>query len=658
MKRNNGFVLKLTVFLLALCSMAASLLLVKKDDNKSWLFFAVTCVISLALLIEIFVVSRNVRRYILKMDKDIALTQKESLYYFPAPTIIIDENSVIVWYNKLFEERVFTDKEAYGQKLTTLLNVDINRIYTKNGAVLKHDGRYYRVIGTRSQNPELNLSMVYFEDISQFKALEYEHFNSRPCVVLLMIDNYEDMLSNVKESEKAHILVQIETLLEKFMEPTTGILRRNSNDKFVAVIEERHIQEMIDKRFDILDKARQIMVNERLSVTLSMGVGRGGETLSESELFAKQALDMSLGRGGDQCSVKTATGFEFFGGVSKGIEKHTKVKTRIIATALAELIEGNDKIFIMGHRFGDLDSAGSSVGLCGAIRKLGKESYVVIDPHKNLAKQLINHIKTNDIKDMFLSPEDALNFIGEKTLLIIVDTHNPDFVDSKELYEKCKHVVVIDHHRKMVNFIDKAVIFYHEPYASSASEMVTELIQYFGENLKISAPEAEALLAGIMLDTKNFVMRTGVRTFEAAAFLRKLGADTVAVRNLFSSSIETYQQKSRLVANAELYHNCAIATSDIKAEEIRMAAPQAADELLGISGVSASFVLFELNGVVNVSARSLGNFNVQVIMEKLGGGGHQTMAGVQLEGVSLESARQSLCEAIDEFIQEQNKTNK
>ena len=210
----------------------------------------------------------------------------------------------------------------------------------------------------------------------------------------------------------------------------------------------------------------------------------------------------------------------------------------------------------------------------------------------------------------------------------------------------------------MVNFIDKAVIFYHEPYASSASEMVTELIQYFGENLKISAPEAEALLAGIMLDTKNFVMRTGVRTFEAAAFLRKLGADTVAVRNLFSSSIETYQQKSRLVANAELYHNCAIATSDIKAEEIRMAAPQAADELLGISGVSASFVLFELNGVVNVSARSLGNFNVQVIMEKLGGGGHQTMAGVQLEGVGLESARQSLCEAIDEFIQEQNKTNK
>ena len=241
---------------------------------------------------------------------------------------------------------------------------------------------------------------------------------------------------------------------------------------------------------------------------------------------------------------------------------------------------------------------------------------------------------------MFMSPDVALSNIGEKTLLIIVDTHNPDFVDSKEVYDKCKQVVVIDHHRKMVNFIDHAVIFYHEPYASSASEMVTELIQYFGEKIKISAPEAEALLAGIMLDTKNFVMRTGVRTFEAAAFLRKLGADTVAVRNLFSSSIETYQQKSRLVANAELYNNCAIATSDVKTDEIRMAAPQAADELLGISGVSASFVLFEVNGIINISARSLGGFNVQVIMEKLGGGGHQTMAGVQLENVSIESARQ------------------
>ena len=650
MKGKSGFALKFTIFLMIVCSVTASILLINPDEMKSLFPLYLVCAISIALIIQMILIFKNIRRYILKMDRDIAVTEKESLYNFPAPTIIIDENNFVVWYNKLFEERVLTEKEAFGNNLTELLDIDINRTYTKNGIVIKHDGRYYRVVATRPQNERIKLSMVYFEDISQFKALEHEHFSSRPCVVIMMIDNYDDLLTNTKESEKAHILVQIETLLEKFMEPTTGILRRIGNDRFVAIIEERHIQEMVLKRFEILDKAREIMVDDRLYVTLSMGVGRGGSTLSENEVLAKQALDMSLGRGGDQCSLKTSNGFEFFGGVSKGIEKRTKVKTRIIATALAELVEANDNIFIMGHKFGDLDSIGSAIGLCGAIRKMKKRSFVVVDTHKNLAKKLIKYIQDSDIKDMFISPDEALGQINDKSLLIIVDTHNPEFVDSTEVYEKVKQVVVIDHHRKMVNFIDNAVIFYHEPYASSASEMVTELVQYFGENFTISAAEAEALLSGIMLDTKNFVMRTGVRTFEAAAFLRKLGADTIAVRNLFSSSIETYQQKSRLVANAEIYHNCAIATSDVTSDEIRMAAPQAADELLGISGVGASFVLFELNDIVNISARSLGAFNVQVIMEKLGGGGHQTMAGVQLEGVNIESARQSLLEAIDDFI--------
>jgi len=550
----------------------------------------------------------------------------------------------------LFEERVFSEKDAYGEFLTSLIDIDMFKIYTKSGAVIKHDGRFYRVVANRPKDENVKLSMVYFEDISQFKALEQEHYLSHPSVILIMIDNYEDLLQNVKESEKAHIIVQLEKLLENFMDKTTGVLRRISSDRFVSVIEERHLKEMLDKRFDILDKARAILVNERLCVTLSIGVGRGGKTLSESEVFAKQSLDMALGRGGDQCAVKTLNGFEFFGGVSKGIEKHTKVKTRIIATAMKELIDANENIFIMGHRFGDLDSVGAAVGICAVIKKMNKRSFVVVDPEKNLAKKLIKYIQENDIKDMFISPEDAISQVNDKTLLIIVDTHNPDFVDSRELYEKVKQVVVIDHHRKMVNFIDHAVIFHHEPYASSASEMVAELIQYFGDNSKISAPVAEALLSGIMLDTKNFVMRTGVRTFEAAAFLRKQGADTVAVRNLFSSSIETYQQKSRLVANSEIYHNCAITSSDVKSDDLRIAAPQAADELLGISGVAASFVLFDLNGVVNISARSMGGFNVQVIMEMLGGGGHQTMAGVQLEGVSIESARQSLLEAIDSFI--------
>lgn len=655
MKRRSSLIFRLTIFLLLAGIVCSTLMLVRENDRQSWIMFWVMSVLSLVFLIELIIISGNAKRYICKMNHDITKTQKETLYNFPAPAVIIDNSDTILWSNRFFEEKVFSEKECYGRKLSDLFEIDTSKLYNRNGTIIIHEGRFYRAVATKPDDKSIDLSMVYLEDITQFKALEKEHFDSRPCVMLLMIDNYEDLFDNAKESEKAHISVRLETLFEKFMENTTGIMRRSSKDKFLFVVEERHIREMIAKRFDILDKARQIMVSERVGVTLSMGVGRGAETLGESEIYAKQALDMSLGRGGDQCSVKTENGFEFYGGVSKGIEKRTKVKTRIIATALTELMDSHEKIYVMGHRFGDLDSIGSAIGLCGAARRMGKQAVVVVDPEKNLAKKLIDYIRETDEKDMFISPEQALSEANDKGLLIIVDTHNPDFVDSKEVYEKFKQIVVIDHHRKMVNFIDRAVIFYHEPYASSASEMVSELVQYFGDKIKISAPEAEALLAGIMLDTKNFVMRTGVRTFEAAAFLRKLGADTVAVKTLFSNSIETYQQKSRLVANAEIYHKCAIATSDAEPnEQIRLAAPQAADELLGISGVVASFVLFDINGAINISARSLGGFNVQVIMEKLGGGGHQTMAGAQLSGVNIESARQSLLEAIDEFMLAQN----
>ena len=556
---------------------------------------------------------------------------------------------MIIWFNKCFEEVFFNEEKAYGEFITKLMDIDIEQVAAKRGTIISHKGRYFKVTSQKPRNQSMKMLMIYFEDVTEFKELEQEHFLSHPLVILMMIDNYEDLIQNVKESEKAHILVQLEKLLEQFMEETTGVIRKISNDKFIAVIEERHIHNMIVSRFDILDKARAIMVSERLCVTLSIGVGRGAKTLCESETFAKQALDMALGRGGDQCAVKTEAGFEFFGGVSKGIEKHAKVKTRIIATALTELVEASDLVLVMGHRFGDLDSIGAATGLCAVMRKMGKRSFVVVDKNKNLAKKLIDHIEKNDIQDMYIPPEQALPIMTEKTLVVICDTHNPEFLDSREVFDKAKQVVVIDHHRKMVNYIDNAVIFHHEPYASSASEMVAELIQYFGDYSKISAAEAEALLAGIMLDTKNFVMRTGVRTFEAAAFLRKIGADTITVRNLFSSSIETYQQKSRLVASAEIYHRCAVACTDVKSEDMRIAAPQAADELLGINGVDASFVLFDVNGVINISARSLGAMNVQLVMEALGGGGHQTMAGVQLEGEDIENVKQNLLIAIENF---------
>lgn len=642
MKGKNALILTLTITLIAVCAIISSLILTLNRGYAAWVLLTISLISSVFLGIEIYIAQKNIKKYILRMDKEIEITEKESLYNFPAPAVIVDENLVIVWYNKYFAQRVFSEKESYGEYLSNLVDLDINKLFTKNGVLIKHDGRIYRTIASKTEGRNSNLSMIYFEDITKYKTLETEHFMSHPSVVLIMIDNYEDLLSNVKESEKANVLVQLEKLLENFMDKTTGVIRKISNDRFIAIIEERHLQDMLSTRFDILDKARAIMVDERLCVTLSIGVGRGGDTLMQSEILAKQALDMALGRGGDQCAVKAANGFEFFGGVSKGIEKQTKVKTRIIATALKELIDVAQNVYVMGHRFGDLDSLGSAIGLTSAIRRSGKLAHVVVDPDKNLAQKLIGYIRDNDIVDLFISPQQALASINENTLLVVVDTHNPEFVDSPQLLESCKQIVVIDHHRKMVNYIDNAVIFHHEPYASSASEMVAELIQYFGDNNKISAPEAEALLAGIMLDTKNFVMKTGVRTFEAAAFLRKLGADTITVKKLFSSSIESYQLKSKIVADATIYHHCAIACCDKISADIRIAAPQAADELLQITGVDASFVLYNINDVINISARSLGAYNVQLIMEALGGGGHQTMAAAQVYDTDIDGAKNQL----------------
>jgi c-di-AMP phosphodiesterase-like protein len=426
------------------------------------------------------------------------------------------------------------------------------------------------------------------------------------------------------------------------MQGKDGIVRKVENDLFYIVMESRHLQSVMDNRFHILDEARQIRINDRMHVTFSIGVGDGASSLAESEKFARQSLDMALGRGGDQAAVKTENGFCFFGGASKGVEKKSKTKIRSIALAMQELIENSDKVFLMGHRFGDLDSVGSACGLAGAVRLMRKPAYVVVNRHNCLAGQLMQRMEQCSDGPNFLEPIDARGQITENSLLIIVDTHNTDLLESPELYHAARYVIVIDHHRKSVNFIENAVIFHHEPYASSASEMVTEIIQYFRLDTEISAAYADALLAGIMLDTKNFVMRTGVRTFEAAAYLRKIGADTIQVKTLFSNTISMYSTRAQIVAHAELFRNNAISAVKMQTPDTRVLASQAADELLGIQGVDAAFVLYLEENSVGISARSMGNINVQLIMEQLGGGGHQTMAAAQLPGCTIQEAKEQL----------------
>lgn len=364
---------------------------------------------------------------------------------------------------------------------------------------------------------------------------------------------------------------------------------------------------------------------------------------------------MCLGRGGDQAAVKTKNGYDFYGGVSKGVEKRNRVKSRIVANAITELIDTCDNIIVMGHRFADLDCLGSAIGLARAISLMGKPAVIALNRSRNLATPLYDRMVENGFADLFVEPEQALQMVGRKTLLIITDTHVKHVLESPGVYEASKNVVVIDHHRRMVDYIDNAVIFYHEPFASSASEMVSELIQYFSSTGKIGRLEAEALLAGIMLDTKNFAMKTGVRTFEAAAYLRRLGADTVEVRKMFASSMEDYQNRTKVVSEAEIYHNCAIAVCNGTIADVKIVAAQAADELLSISNVDASFVMCDANDEVSISGRSMGAVNVQLILEQLGGGGHLTMAGAQLKNIPLEDAKHQLLEAIDQYYAQ--KTN-
>ncbi len=650
---------KCVSMLLVVVALASAFSVAEVDEVKFWTLLCITALTALAYLVLFAASQKNLHKFVTEMESQLNLTERDSLYKFPAPAIIVDSEGIIIWYNIAFSEQVYGG-DAFGLHLSKIIDIDLEKAMSNKNVTVDYQTSHFKIsaVTTDKRDAESklisSLTLLYFEDISDYITLETKLNNLRPSIMLISIDSYDELLSGEKDSEKSHILIQIEKLLETYLELHHGIMRKISSDKFFAVIEDRYVNDMIEDKFKVIDEVRNIPVSGKAPVTLSIGVGMGSVDLSESELFAKQALEMAQGRGGDQVAVKREDGFEFFGGVSKGIEKHTKVKTRIVATALEELINSSSSVLIMGHRNGDMDSTGSGAGLCGAIRLLNPELYVrmVVDAEHNLAVPIIERLNENltDQEPVFITPAEAMEQLSENTLLIIVDTHNKDILESPELYEAAKQIAVIDHHRQVVNYIDNAVIFHHEPYASSASEMTAEIIQYFPGIEHLQSYYADAMLAGIMLDTKDFVMRTGVRTFEAAAFLRKLGADMVAVKGLFANSMACIQKRSQLIASTEIYNRCAIAVDDSADDCIRIASAQAADEMLGIVDVDASFVIFRTPVGVNISARSLGAMNVQIIMEKLGGGGHQTMAAAQFTDITVFEAKAKLISAIDEHI--------
>lgn len=644
------------VQLLLLADVAVFAVLLHKYND--WL--SVVCLVPAVLLIILGLIvyavfTKNSFRHISKMNKHLENSAAEYMNTLPAPVAVIDENKNFVWFNQIFTEKISLGQDVYGLDFEGFVSIDINNLLSEGFAVCHINGCIYKISAEKYDKMNMSFHVLYFQDQTDYYTVKKKSDDSHQNVVIITIDNYDEIMQNAKESVKSQTSLETEKIIENFMLSTKGLVKKTSSNTFYAIIENCNMKKVIDEKFKILDEARSIKISDSYPITFSIGVGLGADSLQESEKIAKQCIDMALGRGGDQAVIKTENGYRFFGGVSKGIEKRSHAKTRVIANALQDIIRDSGKVFIMGHRFGDLDSVGASCGMAGAIRLLGKKAFVAVDRSKNLASHLIREIedKTND--QIFITPGEAESYIEDRDLLIIVDTHNKDFLESRSLYDRAKNIVVIDHHRKTVNFIDDAVIFHHEPYASSASEMVTEIIQYFRFDTDQRFPNcyADALLSGIMLDTKNFVMRTGVRTFEAAAYLKKLGADTVAVKLLFSNSIDSYKRRSQIVSTAKIHRNCAIAAADFKSDDLRLIAPQAADELLSITGVDASFVIYKTGSTLNISARSLGAVNVQVIMEELGGGGHQTMAATQIEGSTVQEAVKALIHAIDSRLEDE-----
>mgnify|MGYP002588263674 FL=1 len=577
-----------------------------------------------------------------------------SLTGLPIPTMLIADGRVL-WYNTIFREKVLNGTDAVTRPIDRLFpELDLAVCSRPHGQDLTVGNKRFTAYAGAAKGSR-GANIVYLVDDTVYKQTLEEYTASRPACLIIVIDSYDELFDDMKDSEQAKELEAINSLLEAYIAKSTGFLRKISNSRYIAVVEERDIHWMLQERFEILDQVRALHPGG--FTTLSIGVGHGGKTLQECHQMARESIDIALGRGGDQAAVKTVDGFEFYGGISHGVEKRSHVRSRIIANALCDLIKKSDSVIIMGHRMSDLDAIGAAEGVLRICKICDVPAVIAVKRDATLAGSLIDALCRAGQKDDFIDPKDALPIISKRTLCVVVDTYQVGLVESKEILEKCGKVAVIDHHRKGVGYIENPALVCHEPYSSSASELVTELLQYVGErDDKPNRVEAEGLLAGILLDTQDFTLHTGVRTFEAAAALRRYGAETERVRRLFDVTMVEYNAKADLVEKAQMYKNCAISIGGEVAPEARVAIAQAANDLLRIQGVDASFVAVQVGTGVNISARSLGAVNVQVIMEALGGGGHQTMAAAQLKHITPEAARSRIETAIDNYWASQKKS--
>ena len=596
---------------------------------------------------ELMKMRQNTIRYVARMNTLLERTMESAPEHMPVPLVILNQRFEVLWYNECFADFVPQGSDFFGMPLSGIIPLRPDAVDDGETVEIEFYDRHYLVSRTDYERKTGHAMLYCFEDITNYAALRRTYMDSRPCVLMIVVDNFEDLFNGTRQSERALVLASLETLFDKLLEGTESVFCHLDDDRFMIVTEVRYCIEMERAHFPLLDEARKILVKGRSSLTLSIGVGRNGLTIAQNERYAQQSLDMALGRGGDQAAIKTDSGFTFYGGVSKGIEHKNKAKNRAVARDLHKLMMRCSHVYIMGHRASDLDAVGAAVGIAFIAEQTGIPYNIVIRTESTMASLLTDRIEA-EMPGCMISPDAARSQLTDTDLLVIVDTFSKDIVEDAELYRRARHVVVIDHHRQMVNYLDNTTLKLHDPYASSAAELVTGMIQFLDFRDQMPQFCAEALLAGIMLDTKNFIMQTGVHTFEVAAFLRERGADPIAVKTLFAESLDAYRYRSRLVSEAELHGRFAIATETEELPDIRIIASQAADEPLGVEGVAASFVVYPSNGQSCISARSLGKMNVQVIMERLGGGGHQIMAATQRKDCTVEQLRSLLIEVLYE----------
>ena len=601
--------------------------------------------------------------------QDLTLTvdsaAKSSLINSPFPLVILETNGNIVWKSSKFvTEFADIDMDNYIDDLIIDIKDEIEKSDNKKRkSVIRQiqiGKKTYTVQGEfakskkyeRKKSPEY-MMILYFIDETEKVKLKQENEDKKICVGIIMIDNYEEVTQRVDAEQKTQLMAKVESTIYDWVNETNGILVKADRDTYVYVFEQKNLEKIKEEKFAILDSIKNLVRKDKIQLTLSIAISNEGDTERDVYKSASAAMDVILGRGGDQAVIRQNGKYLFFGGKVEEVEKRTKVKARIVAHALEELIKENDKIMIMGHTNPDIDAIGSALGIYRIAKTLEKEAKIVANVETPSIKDLYESIK-DQYQEVFISSETALAQVDSGTLIIVVDTHKKTYVESPELLTKTNKIVIIDHHRRSADFIDNSILTFQEVYASSAAELVTEIIQYTQNEVELSEVEAEALYAGIMMDTKNFTFKTGVRTFEAAAYLRRCGVDIIKVKKWFQSDLESYNTISEIVRKAEIVRDSiGISIYDVQEKETSLSCAKAADELLTIGNITASFVLGLMeDGKVCISGRSIGDVNVQMILEKLGGGGHITLAGAQLENVTIDEAKQELISKINEYFEE------